>query len=252
MIAAGKNRPAGIAGAKGRKAKPALPKKGEQELSCDVLVVGAGFSGLVTALRALEQRAKVIVIDKQPRGWWTPGGNMIISGGKVHLSGCSLAAPKAEIIKAITSYTDNMIPPDLLEVTVQNAARALKWVIKNGAEFEELPGQEIRLHPALPTTVWGRIRPGGSHDAANFGNKRLALRLESLIKEKGGSILYATKCIKLLTNDTGEVTGVAAQGNKGRFNIKARGVVESNSQNRNRKRVWRNHIRGRHHQRTCR
>jgi len=65
--------------ATGRKAKPSLPEKREQELSCDVLVVGAGFSGLVTALRALEQRAKVIVIDKQPRGWWTPGGNMIIS-----------------------------------------------------------------------------------------------------------------------------------------------------------------------------
>ena len=211
--------------ATGRKAKPSLPKKREQELSCDVLVVGAGFSGLVTALRALEQRAKVIVIDKQLRGWWTPGGNMIISGGKIHLSNCSLAAPEAELRKAITAFTDNMIPPDLLDVTVKNAGRALKWVIKNGAEFEEPSGQEIRLHPALPTTVWGRIRPGGSHDAANFGNKRLALRLESLIREKSGSIRYATKCIKLLTNDKGEVTGAAAQDNNGRFNIKARGVV---------------------------
>ena len=71
---------------------------------------------------------------------------------------------------------------------------------------------------------------------------------------QGGRLVQktlCTKCIKLLTNDTGEVTGVAAQGNKGRFNIKARGVVESNGQNRNRKRVWRNHTRGRHHQRTC-
>jgi len=194
-------------------------------MNCDVLVVGMGFSGLVTALRALEQGAQVIAIDKQPRGWWTPGGNMIISGGKLHLSDCSLAAPEAEIRRAVTAATDNMIPPDLLDVIVKNAGRALQWVKKNGAEFGEPPGQEIRLHPALPTTVWGRIKPGGSHDAANFGNKRLALRLEALIKEKGGSIRYATKCVKLLTNDNGAVTGVSAQNSGGRFDIKARGVV---------------------------
>ena len=216
MNAARKNLRTRTARANGTKAK---------QLACDVLVVGMGFSGLVTALRALEQGAKVIAIDKQPRGWWTPGGNMIISGGKIHLSNCSLAAPEAELRSAMTAFTDNMIPPDLLDVTVKNAGRALKWVIKHGAEFEEPPGQEIRLPPALPTTVWGRIRPGGSHDAANFGNKRLALRLESLIKEKGGSIRYATKCIKVQTNDNGVVTGVVAQGNNGRFNIQARGVV---------------------------
>ncbi len=230
MKPTGKKRPAAAAAkrrdrAKASKAKPSNSESRAQELSCDVLVVGMGFSGLVTALRALERRAKVIAIDKQPRGWWTPGGNMIISGGKIHLSDCSLAAPESELKEAITAFTDNMIPPDLLEVAVKNAGRALQWLKKNGAEFEEPPGQEKKLHPALPTTVWGRIKPGGSHDAANFGNKRLALRLESLIRKKGGTILYETKCIKLLTNAKGEVTGVTAQGGSERFNIQAKGVV---------------------------
>src|SRR3990172_6051827 len=139
------------------------PARAGRTLTCDVLVVGMGFAGLVTALRALEQRAKVIAIDKQPRGWWTPGGSMIISGGKIHLSGCSLAASEAELTKAITSATDNMIPPDLLDVTVRNAGRALRWLIGKGAAFAEPPGQETRLHPRLPTTVWGKIQPRGSH-----------------------------------------------------------------------------------------
>jgi len=47
----------------------------EKELSCDVLVVGMGFAGPVAAVRAAENGANVIVIDKQPKGWWTPAAS---------------------------------------------------------------------------------------------------------------------------------------------------------------------------------
>ncbi|MFC2005523.1 FAD-dependent oxidoreductase [Chloroflexota bacterium] len=197
----------------------------EKELICDVLVVGMGIAGLVAALRALELGAKVISIDKQSRGWWTPGGDMIVSGGVFHLSSCRMNAPEAELIEKILAATEGMIPPDLLNVTVGNSGRALKWLVENGAEFLETSGKERRLKPSFPQPVWGRVKPGGIQDAVNFGNKRLALNLESRIKEKGGSILYETKAIKLLTNAMGRVTGLTAQDKKGRFNIKARAVI---------------------------
>ena len=36
----------------------------EKEVSCDVLVIGMGFAGPVAAVRAAENGAKVLVIDK--------------------------------------------------------------------------------------------------------------------------------------------------------------------------------------------
>ena len=197
----------------------------QKNLSCDVLVVGMGFSGLVAALRAVELGARVIAVDKQSRGWWTPGGSMVISGGQLQLSGCSLGAPETELVSAMTLHTDNMIPPDLLDVTVRNAGRALRWILNNGAEFTEPSGQERFFHPPLPTQTWGHVKPGGRHDAANYANKKLALNLESLIRKKGGTIYYETKCVKLLTNSMGNVTGASVRDKTSCIDINAKGVI---------------------------
>lgn len=139
---------------------------------------------------------------------------------ELHLAFRNLAAPEAELIKGLNDATDRMIPPDLLDVTVRNAGRSLKWLTDRGAEFTEL-----RFKPQPPDRVWGRIKPGGIHDLSNSGVKRLALNLESRIKEKGATILYETKAIKLLTNVKGEVIGLRAHDKDGRFNIRAKAVI---------------------------
>ena len=195
------------------------PVIAEKELSCDVLVVGMGFAGPVAALRAAEQGAKVIVIDKQARGWWTPGGIMLIHA-ELHLAFRQLDAPEAELTKGLNECTDRMIPPDLLDVTVRNAGRALKWLQENGAEFTG-----IRFKPQGPNRVWGRIKPGGIYDLKDTGVKKLTVNMESKIKEKDGRILYETKAIRFLTNVRGEVIGLMARDKDGQFNIKAKSVI---------------------------
>ncbi len=204
-------------GSKGRAAA-------RKELSCDVLVVGMGFSGPVTALRALEQGAKVIAIDKQPRGWWTPGGAMMIHS-ELHLAYCSMTTPEAKLVEEMTAVTDGLIPRDLLETTAHNAGRAMKWIMGHGAEFVEPPGRELRFKPQPPNRVWGRIKPGGVYDLANSGYKKLVLNLESKILEQGGSILYGTKAVKLLTDANGKVTGLRVEDRDERYDIKAKAVI---------------------------
>ncbi|MDO8568385.1 MAG: FAD-dependent oxidoreductase, partial [Dehalococcoidales bacterium] len=197
----------------------------EKELSCDVLVVGTGLAGLTATLRALERKANVLTIEKLPRGWWTPGGNMIISGGQVHLAMISMNTPEPQLRQALLDVTGNMIPRNLLDVTVKNSARALKWAMNNGVEFMETPGKEKKMKPAIPPPIWGRVKPGGVQDAAKYGNKKAANELEDRIYKKGGKILFETKALKLLTNVKSEVTGVMAQDKDGRFNIKAKSVI---------------------------
>lgn len=51
-----------------------------ESLACDVLIVGAGFTGLSTALHLSEQGAKVCVLDAHQPGWGASGRN----GGQVN------------------------------------------------------------------------------------------------------------------------------------------------------------------------
>ena len=195
-----------------------------RDLTCDVLVVGMGFSGPVAALRSLECGAKVIAIDKQPRGWWTPGGAMMIHS-ELHVALCSMSAPESRLMEQMNAVTDGMIPRGLQEATARNAGRAIQWLIGHGAEFVEAPGQEFRFKPQPPSRVWARIKAGGIHDQARYGFKQLVLKLEAGIKALGGTILYETKAVKVLTDDNGSVTGLKVQDARGRFDIKAKAVI---------------------------
>jgi glycine/D-amino acid oxidase-like deaminating enzyme len=51
----------------------------KKRLTCDVLVVGGGNAGLVTAIEAKNSGAGVLLIDKAPRK--ARGGNSRLSGG---------------------------------------------------------------------------------------------------------------------------------------------------------------------------
>lgn len=195
-----------------------------RDLDCDVLVVGMGFAGPVAALRALECGARVIAIDKQPRGWWTPGGAMMIHS-ELHIAFCSMAAPEAKLIEEMQAVTDGMIPRGLLETIARQAGRAMQWLKGHGAEFVEPPGEELRFKPQPPSRVWARIKPGGIYDLANYGLKKLVLALEAKIQALGGRILYATKAVKVLTDANGGVTGLTVQDGAGRFDIRARAVI---------------------------
>src|SRR5690606_3672504 len=59
---------------------PRPPLKGD--LACDVCVIGAGYSGLSTALHLAESGKKVVVLEAAKVGWGASGrnGGQIING----------------------------------------------------------------------------------------------------------------------------------------------------------------------------
>ena len=54
----------------------------EESIETDLLIVGAGYTGLSTALHAIENTDDVVIIDQVQPGWGCSGRN----GGQVHLS----------------------------------------------------------------------------------------------------------------------------------------------------------------------
>ena len=212
--------------AKGETELPTLPVIADKVKMCDILVVGTGFAGLVAALRALEKGASVIAIEMQPKGWWVPGGDLIVSAQALHITGFSLMQPEDVLRKRIAEQTANRAIPEIVDAMVKNAPRGINWLKEQGIEFEEPPGKEFRLKPAKPPRYhWGAIKPGASHDAARYGGKKAADILESRILGKGGQILYGTKFLEFILNNRGEVTGIVAKDRDGLFEIKAGATI---------------------------
>jgi succinate dehydrogenase/fumarate reductase flavoprotein subunit len=204
-------------------AKPQLATKRDKET--DVLVVGMGWAGVVTALRAAEQGVKVTFIDKQPKGWWVPGGDMLISGQSIHIAGRNANLTQEELFKICNDSTGRRAIPKIIDAYVKNIPRGFSWLMGNGVEFEEPAGQERTLKPVKPSMVWGEVKPGAVYDAAKYGGKITANHLLSLFEKKGGKALYSTKAEKLLTNDKGEVIGIIAKDKDGQFKIRAKSVI---------------------------
>ena len=101
---------------------------------CDVVVIGAGGSGLTSALSAAEAGAKVIVVEKMP----------FIGGNTVLATGFMLGVPKGEprelellesdMIRKGGRTTDQA----LLTRIVSGSGEAVEWLRSYGAELEPL------------------------------------------------------------------------------------------------------------------
>ena len=221
--------PTGPAGAAGAAGAPAIPVVAGKELTCDVLVVGAGSAGMEAACRASQLGVDVTLIEKLPHGWWAPGGSMILSGQSYHIGSISPMSSEEELMKRVTAVTLGRSPQAILEALVKNAHRAIGWMKSLGVEFTEPEGNETSLSPKKhnPTngTMWAYIKPGGPDDAANLGGKKTVELLLSHFEKNGGKAIFETKATKLLTNEKGEVVGVLAKDKDGFFKIRAKSTI---------------------------
>src|SRR6059036_1108357 len=76
----------GLAGA-GQEADAAPQARIQWDRTADVVVVGAGASGLPAAIMARDRGAKVIVVDANVDANHDIGGHAMLSGGRVPLGG---------------------------------------------------------------------------------------------------------------------------------------------------------------------
>lgn len=192
---------------------------------CDVVVVGMGMAGLIAANRLTELGVDVLIMDKQPEGWWI-GGDAIVSGQAIHICGLSPMMPEDQLLEVINRHTDSKAIPELITALVKNCHRAMTWLIEKGVEFEEPSGQERILKPKKPVSgPWALIKPGAIYDSSKYGGYKAMKFLESRLKKGGVKILYETKAEKLLIGSKGEIVGVMAKGKDGLFKIRANATI---------------------------
>lgn len=170
----------------------------------DVIVIGAGFSGMNAALEAAENGAKVYLIDKNS----AMGGSIRFAGGTT-----SAAGAKMQIEAGVEDSPENFQADivrmgggtnveELTKKHTENAAAAIDWLDSLGADFGDREPKMSSSYDAFNVPREYRVQGGG---------KAMVELVKPLIEahvEKGNiSLLLETEVADIIVED-GAVKGV--------------------------------------------
>ena len=186
----------------------------EWGMTADVVIAGAGVSGLSAAIEAIDHGASVIMVEENN----DCGGHGIVSGGNVNLGGGTSRqrahgvedSPDAVFADWIrpqpyqTRYTDR----DLTRVYADLSAETFEWMVENGVQFQdEVRGGDSRNGRTLQWPVYEELITS----LASRRGSGLVRALEKSARAKGAQILLLHKMTELVQDpSTGEVVGLAA------------------------------------------
>ncbi|MBE5962177.1 MAG: FAD-dependent oxidoreductase [Lachnospiraceae bacterium] len=190
-----------------------------EEMTCDVVVVGAGAAGSAAALSASRAGANVIIIEKTstPSGAGTIAGVLFATESDMQIAENKVVSTEWLYNQYIhdSSYFANA---RLVTTIIQNSSETVNWLVANGVNLRLLDaghGSQY-AHVGMPTTAHGYI-DGGSVAINTLLDQATAL---------GSEVLFETEGKELIFNEDGTVAGVIATTTDGReLHILADSVV---------------------------
>lgn len=195
----------------------------EQVLSCDIVVVGGGGSGLSAAVRAAQLGAKVIVVEKLDAF----GGNSNLAGGLLATNSsfhqaAGLPDKREEYVKMNLQKHGYTLNGDLIRRYIGNAGKLYDWLAEMGFDTEN-----TRYLMDAVVTLKKRTDPGPlNHPSFGPGNTGTSIvqLLAKQLQDMHVNCLMSTKVRKLLGDASG-VTGVLADGQDASYRIEAKAVI---------------------------
>jgi len=186
-----------------------------------VIVVGAGNAGLCAALAAVEQGARVVVLERGGRD--ERGGNTAFTAGAMRvaydgveqlielmpdLSPEDLAITdfgeyrESAFMNDMARVTEFRADPDLVETLATRSFKTLKWMTTKGVRFLPIYGrQAFKVNNRFK--FWG-----GLTIEASGGGPGLIEALFNAAEAAGIEVRYQARAISLLTSSSGQVEGV--------------------------------------------
>lgn len=186
------------------------------DMSCDVLVVGAGNAALCAALSALENGASVIVLERAPKD--ERGGNSTFTAGAIRCVYNGVDDLR-EIMPDLTdeevantdfgTYTEDQFlddlhrvteyrtDPELSELLVGSSLSTVKWMRAKGVRFAPIYGRQA-------FKIDGKFKFwGGLTIEAVGGGPGLVEMLSAAVERDGGKIYYNARAVSLIADDNG-------------------------------------------------
>ncbi len=187
-----------------------------EDVTTDIVIIGAGGAGLSAAIEATNSGVNVIVVEKNA----FMGGNTNYATGGMNAANTKYQVAKGIEDSAELFYADtmaggkNLNNPELLKVFTEKSAETLYWLESLGADLSEVGrsgGQSVdRIHKG----------PGGmaigSHIMNIFTNQ---------VKNLGIEVRLNTRAVEILTEGD-VVNGIKVENKDGSsYNINAKAVI---------------------------
>jgi succinate dehydrogenase/fumarate reductase flavoprotein subunit len=202
------------------------------DLEADVVVIGAGATGLPAAIKAADAGASVLVVEAN----YDIGGHAILSGGNVPLGGGTSAQRKYSIEDSpdlvFADLTDwSIVQPNgwpdyryndraVMRGFADYCAATYEFLVANGVKFKEVPPDNVGAHstgnsaPRENHAFWTEGTGLGS--PSGRGGAGLVRPLEASARAKGVKFLLHYKMTRLIramstAANSGRVLGITAQ-----------------------------------------
>lgn len=185
--------------------KKTVEEATDQELSADVVVIGAGGAGMAAAVTANQAGKTVIVIEKSSK----MGGNTILSGGALNAvdDGSETAIANKDSVENHYNQTfeggDKAGDPVLVHTLTDNAWSGVEWLKSLGMEFKD-----------GVFTVTGGMWPRAHKPVEPEGTGFFKTYQAYVDKNDGITMVYDTAAKELIV-ENGVVTGVVCTGKTG-------------------------------------
>ena len=182
----------------------------------DVVVIGAGASGISAAIEAKQAGLSVVLLEKMPR----IGGNSSRATGGMNGVNSQLQIEEG-IIDSEKSYLADTLEAGhyqndryLAEILVEKSGQALDWLIGFGADLTDLG--RLAGHQMDRTHRPSGGAPVGSEVVRVLGDQLVRLEINLRVENKVIELLY----------EDNQVTGVLVRNEEGReYEIMAHAVV---------------------------
>lgn len=184
------------------------------DVQADVVIVGYGGAGAVTAMAAADAGASVLVLEKNPQGRHfcntnVSGGIFIspmeIDGAFRYIRACIGDTVDDEMCRLWAEQTATN--RDYVAALARSVGESAELVRHGGAEFPELPGADAISSWALASGAGAKL----------FEILDRCVRARSSIR-----IEYSTPATKLVRSSADEILGVVADRNGTALNVRAR------------------------------
>lgn len=232
----------------------------EIALDYDVVVVGSGLSGISAAMAAQDGGAKTLIVEKLP---YYGGTSQTTFGlltypdhhGEDKEGMTNYLMHRYNGYKQGDTYMDGEYPnPKAIETYVNNVYPSLQWLETKGVTFNYydadwgVDDEETTTDESVVEGVssyrhvvpWGKVNEDGTvtteytwlayahyqePDREPNVSARGMEKMFNYFTENGGDILLNTTAKSLITDDSGAVVGVMAEGKDGKYTINAKSVV---------------------------